>query len=40
MTRKLRRAVIGSRVFDKIRTFSPDVRRLIPSCEGQLNSLE
>jgi hypothetical protein len=39
MTRKLRRTVRENRVFEKIRTFSPDGRLLIPSCAGQLDSL-
>jgi hypothetical protein len=36
---KIRRTVIENRVFDKICTFSPDGRLLMPSCAGQLNSL-
>jgi hypothetical protein len=39
MTRKLSLTVTENRVFEKICTFSPDGRLLIPSCAGQLNSL-
>ena len=39
MTRKLCPTLIENRVFEKICTFSPDGRLLIPSCAGQLNCL-